>query len=112
MLNTIQGSKESAIMKTWVAKGVTVGCNIYKLQRDYDMLNVAISPLIDKGNECKQSKHTLNFELGKGRASQGCLASQGVARAKITIYQRRLRVFFRSFQGRQFIRFCRVQSFV
>jgi hypothetical protein len=35
------------------------------------MLNVAISPLIDNGHGCKQSKHTLNFELGKGRAWQG-----------------------------------------
>ncbi len=57
------------------------GVKYLQAQKDYDMLNVAISPLIDKGNECKQSKHTLNFELGKGRAWQGCLASQGVARA-------------------------------
>lgn len=76
------------------------------------MLNVAISPLIDKGNESKQSKQTLNFELGKGRASQGCLASQGVARAETTIYQRQLRFFNRSFQGRQSFWFCRVPSFV
>lgn len=47
------------------------GIRYLQAPKDYDMLNVAISPLIDSGNECKQSKHTLNFELGKGRVSQG-----------------------------------------
>ena len=63
------------------------------------MLNVAISPLIDKGNECKQSKHTLNFELGKGRASQGCLASQGVATAKLPFSSDNYEFSFQAFRA-------------
>jgi hypothetical protein len=63
------------------------------------MLNVAISPLIDKGNECKQSKHTLNFELGKGRASQGCLASQGIATPKLPFSSDNCKSSFESFRA-------------
>ena len=68
--------------------------------KDYDMLNVAISLLIDNGNQCKQSKHTLNFELGKGPASQGWLASQGVARTKLQFNSDNYESYFEAFRAR------------